>query len=182
MKVEGLLMIEHRLIERMVVLIKKELDSIKHTSSVNEDFIITAIDFFKTYADKCHHGKEEDILFNELQQKKISSNHRVIIDQLIEEHKLGRKLVEELNKNNQQYIKGDLQAIHPIKKILEQLVELYPKHIETEDKHLFLEVIDYFSDEENDNLLDNAYEFDRKMIHEKYKSTIESFEKKMVNE
>ena len=36
---------------------------------VDPVFIDTAVDFIHTYADRCHHGKEEDILFKALAAK-----------------------------------------------------------------------------------------------------------------
>lgn len=68
----GPLMIEHRLIERMVKTIKGELRKISEENEVNVIFIDTAVDFFRTYADRCHHGKEEDILFRDLAKKPLS--------------------------------------------------------------------------------------------------------------
>ena len=65
----GLLMKEHRLIERMVGLLVKELDRTKKVNDLNPVFIDSAVDFFRTYADRTHHGKEEDILFRELRIK-----------------------------------------------------------------------------------------------------------------
>ena len=67
----GSLMIEHRLIERLIALIEKEGDKIKKDNLTDIDFIDDCIDFIRTYADRCHHGKEEDILFRDLRNKKL---------------------------------------------------------------------------------------------------------------
>ena len=56
------LMIEHREIERLIALMQKEGDRIKEDKLTDVDFIDDCIDFIKTYADRCHHGKEENIL------------------------------------------------------------------------------------------------------------------------
>ena len=61
MKPIGPLMIEHRLIERIVDLLKRNLVKIKETTQVSYIFIDAAVDFFRTYADRTHHGKEEDV-------------------------------------------------------------------------------------------------------------------------
>jgi hypothetical protein len=39
-------------------------------------------------------------------------------------------------------------------------------------------IIRYFSEQEDQAMLDEFWEFDRKMIHEKYISVVESFEKR----
>lgn len=61
MKPIGPLMIEHRLIERMVRLVERERDHIRAAGETDADFLGAAIDFFSAYADRCHHGKEESI-------------------------------------------------------------------------------------------------------------------------
>ena len=52
---------------------------------------------------------------------------------------------------------------------LEELVEFYPKHIDKEDKHFFIPCMAYFSEAEQADLLARMQEFDRMLIHEKYR-------------
>ncbi len=66
------LMVEHRIIERMIRLMKDEAESIKVTKKPDAVFINNAVDFIQTYADATHHGKEEKILFRELGKKGLS--------------------------------------------------------------------------------------------------------------
>ena len=68
----GFLMKEHRLIERMITLLEKELQQSKKSLKVDTEFITVVIDFFRTYADSTHHDKEEDILFKALSKTKLS--------------------------------------------------------------------------------------------------------------
>ncbi|MFX1339996.1 MAG: hemerythrin domain-containing protein, partial [Promethearchaeota archaeon] len=68
----GPLMIEHRLIERLINVLQVELENIEQSNEVNPFFIDLSVDFIITYADQTHHGKEEDILFRELKNKEIS--------------------------------------------------------------------------------------------------------------
>lgn len=67
---------EQRIIERMVDALRIELSRERTEKNVNFPFLDTAIDFFKTYADRCHHGKEEGVLFRELSTK---SNEKVFL-------------------------------------------------------------------------------------------------------
>jgi hemerythrin-like domain-containing protein len=59
--------------------------------------------------------------------------------------------------------------------LLKELASFYPRHIAKEDKPFFHECQRYFSDGELDQMLREFYEFDRKMIHEKYERLVESF-------
>jgi hemerythrin-like domain-containing protein len=92
----GPMMIEHRLIERMIKIMESEVKRIEKEGVLNLVVIDQAVDFIRTYADRCHHGKEEGILFRELEKKNISGDHKKILDELLEEHKLGRKLTASL--------------------------------------------------------------------------------------
>lgn len=170
-------MTEHRLIERMIALMRDNLQKIKKENKAEVGFIDTAIDFIRTYADRCHHGKEEDILFRDLAKKPISDEHKKIMNELIEEHGYGRKAVGSLVSAKEKYAKGDTIALKDIISCLEALVAFYPMHIEKEDKRFFLPCMDYFTDEEKDNMLKEYWEFDKKLIHEHYKKTVEALEK-----
>jgi hemerythrin-like domain-containing protein len=173
----GLLMKEHRIIEKMIALIKKKLTYIKKTQKADIGFIDTAVDFMKVYADKCHHGKEEDILFRELKKKPISREHGRIMEELINEHIYGRKTVAALVKARGKYEFGNKNSRKDIEENMSKLVDLYPKHIDKEDNHFFLPVMEYFSDEEKESMFNECKEFDMDMIHKKYKGVVESFKK-----
>ncbi len=177
MKPIGPLMTEHRLIERMVRLLDKELQNMKKTSNVKTNLISIGADFFKTYADRTHHGKEEDILFKELSTKRLSTTENQMMERLIQEHIWARQAVAKLSAANSRYIHGDTAATEEMVYELEKLVKFYPLHIEKEDKHFFVPVMAYFSETEQRTMLEAFWEFDRKIIHEKYKNVVEQIEK-----
>jgi hemerythrin-like domain-containing protein len=172
MKPIGPLMWEHRLIEQIVPLMKNEIDHIGKNNISNIQFIGMAVDFFRTYADRTHHGKEEDILFRELSKKKLSPKHRKIMEELAAEHVVARKTVKALIDARNRYVKGETYALDTIRKSLNELVNLYPEHIRKEDKDFFFPILDYFSAEEQAAMLREFNEFDRNMIHEKYENLI----------
>jgi hemerythrin-like domain-containing protein len=173
MQARGPLMIEHRLIERMLKLVNKVLIKIEKQETVDPVFVDTVVDFIRTYADLTHHGKEEDILFRELKKKNMSDDNRRIMNELIEEHIFGRKITKELIEANDRYRRGDNSALSIITAKLGTLVEFYPKHIEKEDKVFFPSSRAYLSKEEEQTMLKEFWEFDRKMIHEKYETLVQ---------
>jgi hemerythrin-like domain-containing protein len=178
MQARGPLMIEHRLIERMLSLIKDALVQIKSTHKVDPAFVDTAVDFIRMYADRTHHGKEEDILFRDLSKRPLSAIDQRVMKELIAEHVFGRETTKALVEANTRYRNGDESALADIAGRLHTLVEFYPKHIEKEDKTFFPASRAYFTDEEDQAMLAEFWEFDRKMIHEKYKSVVEGLEKR----
>ena len=166
-------MIEHRLIERMITLIEQKLKQIEITNQVDPLFIDIVVDFIRFYADRTHHGKEEDILFRELSDKQMSDQEKQIMDDLVDEHVLGRKTTKELVEANTNYRSGDTSALAVIVSKLRKLVNFYPKHIEKEDKIFFPAYMKYLSDEEDHLMLKKFWEFDRAMIHEKYRYVLQ---------
>jgi len=173
----GPLMIEHRLIERMIDLMKEEFFLIEKEKRVNPEFIEMAVDFIRTYADRCHHGKEEDILFRDLGGKKLTDGHRLTMDQLVEEHKWARKVTSRLVEANTRYVHGNREATSAIMECIKTLIEFYPKHIEKEDKHFFIPCMDYFTEAEKEAMLKEEWEFDKSLIHEKYRNMVIAGEK-----
>lgn len=176
MQARGPLMIEHRLIERMLSIVRNALSEIEARHKIDPVFVDTTVDFIRVYADRTHHGKEEDILFRELENKKLAEQDRRIMEELIEEHVFGRKTTKALVEANDRYRNGDQAALTDIVANLKALTEFYPRHIEKEDKVFFPSSRNYFSDEEDQAMLTEFYEFDRKMIHEKYESMVVGFE------
>jgi hemerythrin-like domain-containing protein len=167
MQARGPLMIEHRLIERMLSVIKDALAKIESKHKVDPVFVDISVDFIRVYADRTHHGKEEDILFRELNKKALNSEDSQIMKELLDEHLFGRQT---------RYRNGDENALADIAANLKTLTEFYPRHIEKEDKKFFPSTRTYFTDEEDQAMLAEFWEFDRKMIHEKYKSVVEGLE------
>ena len=110
----GPLMAEHRIIEKMLALMEKEIEKMKKFNKANPIFIDTAVDFIRMYADRTHHGKEEEILFRELEKKNLSPNHTKIMEELIEEHVWARKKVGNLVAAKKSYANGNIDAVEEI--------------------------------------------------------------------
>lgn len=172
----GQLMIEHRLIERMIRLWKESLDKINEANSLDLDFIAQAIDFMHAYADRCHHGKEEDILFAALKNKPLSAELEKILQELINEHNISRDNIKELACARQRYLAGDKAAFGDIQVSVKTIVELYPAHILKEDRRFFLPCMEYFTEQEKENMILEFTEFDRNLVHEKYKEMVKELE------
>ena len=176
MQARAPLMIEHRLIERMIEIIKCMLFKIEKQKKVDPVLVDTMVDFIRIYADRTHHGKEEDILFRELGKKDLSEEDQMLMNELVKEHLLGRKTTKKLVEANNRYRNGDKSALSEIVSNLRLLTDFYPGHIKKEDKVFFPSARSYLSEQEDQSMLNDFWEFDRKLIHEKYTSLIETFE------
>lgn len=170
------LMIEHRLIERMIAVLKSELEIIASAKNPNLVLVDSAVDFMRTYADRTHHGKEEDILFTELGRKRVAEPYKTIMDDLVKEHIFARKETAALVEAKERHLKGDIGALSEMAAHMRTLIDFYPKHIVKEDDGFFLPVMEYFSGPERDAMLREFHDFDRRMIHEKYEKVVRRFE------
>lgn len=174
-----ILISEHVLIIRVVDLTKKETEQIKKTMLVKLGLITDVVNFFRIYADRYHHGKEEGILFKALSQKKLSEADHKMFNELIMEHALARRTVASLEKAKENYAAGKAEALQDIVHLLNILTELYPKHIEKEDKQFFYPAMQYFSQEEQNAMLKSSQQFDQDFTNKQYKQFVDTMEKQI---
>jgi hemerythrin-like domain-containing protein len=161
-------MAEHRLIEEMLSVVRGRVAEMEQRGEADPVFIDTVVDFIRMYADRTHHGKEEDILFRELAGKNMDGKNARLMRELLDEHLFGRQITGELVAAKERYQAGDTAALGEIVEKLKTLAAFYPRHIEKEDNVFFPETESLFTPEELDSMLAEFREFDRKMIHEKY--------------
>ncbi|WP_019177047.1 hemerythrin domain-containing protein [Methanomassiliicoccus luminyensis] len=174
-------MIEHRLIERMISVLDRERERIEAFSIVDTVLAGQAIDFMSSYADRCHHGKEENILFRKLEGKGLSSEDQGTMAKLTEDHRRSREMVAELREAVAEYSGGDPPAALKASDVLRRIVSLYAAHIKLEDEVFFPRAMKYLSKEESALMLKEFEEFDRRMVHEHYTEVVEAAEKSFPN-
>ncbi len=164
----GMLMVEHRLIERMIELLHRELEKIQQGKKIDLVFFDGAVDFAKTYTDDCHHGKEEGILFDRLAGKNLLPEDKKMMDELVLDHVQNRKIVANLEVEKERFLKGDPGAAGSIPIICKTLAEFYPGHMEREEKTFFSRSMDYFSKREQEEMVKKFWEFDKDLLLAKY--------------
>jgi hemerythrin-like domain-containing protein len=172
----GPLMIEHRLIERMIALAKHEADRVAGGGRPDARFVLSMVDFMRSYADRTHHGKEEDILFRDLTEQNLTDEHSALMQELVNEHVRARALVGALEAAGLEAETAPDTRGGEVVRALREIVGLYPQHIEKEDRRFFPAAMEYFTDAEKDAMLDEFYEFDRTMVHEAYGRMVERYE------
>ena len=173
----GVLMVEHRLIERMVDLLEKELEKMGPEKKPDLVFFDGVVDFAKTYTDECHHGKEESILFDKLAMKSLTPEHKRLMDELVLDHIQSRKIVNNLDVQRELYLKGEAGAAGAIATICKTLAGFYPGHIEKEEKIFFTRSMEYFSKREQDEMLKNFWEFDKDLLLAKYLKFFDQYDR-----
>jgi hemerythrin-like domain-containing protein len=126
---------EHRLILQAVAVMTALADALEAGQAVEGQVFQDIVEFMRTYADKRHHGKEEDLLFPLLLARGIPPQG-CPIGALRGEHEEGRALVRAFAGAAAAYGE-DRAAARAVITALRALTQLYPSHIWKEDYLLF---------------------------------------------
>jgi len=94
------------------------------------------LDFFKGFVDRCHHGKEEDVLFPELMRRGVKREGGPI-GVMLSEHESGRRHVRGLADNLERLRRGDAGAAVKISEHAQGYRDLLEAHIYKENNVLF---------------------------------------------
>lgn len=106
--------------------------------------------FLKIFADKCHHGKEENYLFKELVNKGIP-NEGGPVGVMLQEHTQGREYIAQMAQSL------DERNISDFGTAAVQYRDLLRGHIEKENNALFV-MADQVIDEQSQNLMFELFE------------------------
>jgi hemerythrin-like domain-containing protein len=174
----GILMTEHRLIDRVVADVTLELEQIERGErAIAPEYIDTVVDFIRSYADRCHHGKEENILFLELLTKPLPEQVEDAMRMLVDDHIWARAKTGALVAATARYRAGDEGAAEDINDAITKLLHFYPIHIEKEEKSFFKMAIEQFTADEREVMLGRFRAFERLMpIREKYLGVVQDLE------
>lgn len=116
---------EHVLIKRVLALIPEVIEDLDTETEAGRQLILEAADFIRSYADKFHHAKEEDILF------KYFDKDLDIIQAMLQDHEAGRAharaVREGVDKKDKRAIAWHLKGYG----------ELLSEHIKKEDEILY---------------------------------------------
>ena len=183
-KMDGIALMveEHVLIKRMLQVMRKACLSILHGGSLDHEDFEKMIDFVRNYADKHHHGKEEQILFNRMTEEIGGAAEKLVRYGMLVEHDMGRlymmDLVEALSRvqDGEEEAKLDVIA-HAI-----SYTHLLHRHIHKED-HIAYPFAKQKLAPETLHTIDQACEaFEIKMeekgVQKKYLALVESLEEK----
>ncbi len=127
---------EHRFIAKVVSAAGLLADKLEAGQSIEGQVFQNIVEFMRIYADKCHHGKEENLLFPLLAERGVPTRG-CPVEALMHEHVMGRALVQGLAEAAELWQKGDLSAAENLIKNLRGIAALYPNHIWKEDYLLF---------------------------------------------
>lgn len=94
------------------------------------------LEFFTVFVDKCHHGKEEELLFPALEQIGVNRDNGPI-GVMLREHQLGRESVQKMKTAFSQFKTGSVSAAVDFTRNARDYISLLDQHIEKENNVLF---------------------------------------------
>jgi hemerythrin-like domain-containing protein len=135
-KVIETLMNEHRLIEKVLGSLQTFVGQLAPAQPEARTRVAAYAEFFREFADRCHHGKEEDRLFVTMGNHGFSSTGGPVYV-MLQEHELGRSHVRALAGVGEG--DGELSAseVVTVRTHALEFISLLAAHIMKEDKILF---------------------------------------------
>lgn len=94
------------------------------------------LEFFTVFVDKCHHGKEEELLFPALEKVGVNRDNGPI-GVMLREHQLGRESVQKMKAAFSQFKTGSVSAAVDFTRNARDYISLLDQHIEKENNVLF---------------------------------------------
>ncbi len=94
------------------------------------------LDFFRVFVDKCHHAKEEEVLFPALLESGLPREGGPV-QAMLAEHDTGRRLVAEMYAALADYRSGTPGAVTDLAAAAQRYTQLLVNHIATEDNILY---------------------------------------------
>ncbi len=171
MKPTEVLMQEHRVIEVVLDCLEKMAEQCKKEKALDTESASQAVDFFRTFADGCHHHKEEDCLFPLLESKGFSREQGPT-GVMLSEHETGRHHVRGMATAIETVASGDSTGQDQFVLHARSFVQLLREHILKEDQCLFQMANKALTEQDQQQLLDSFQHIEHDDLgpgtHEKY--------------
>jgi hemerythrin-like domain-containing protein len=171
---------EHEGILAMLAIVEAAAYRVRDGKSVPANLFTDAAGFFRNFADKCHHNKEEAELFPALVEHGIPQDGGPV-GVMLAEHDQGRELIRAFSAAAERYASGDQTAVPALVSNALAYVELLRAHIAKENNVLFMMADQVLSDQEQDKLY-QAFDVIEKDhmgpgVHERYHAMIGEYQK-----
>ncbi len=127
---------EHEGILLVLDILERMSERIAAGKSVPTDHLKRVLDFFQVFADKCHHGKEERLLFSAMEEAVVPKEGGPLAV-MLSEHGRGRQFIGEMNSLVNSFEKGESGALLVLTTPALQYVNLLRSHIWKENNVLF---------------------------------------------
>ncbi len=170
---------EHEVIQRMLAVIQAAQRQVAGGGKLPAGFISAVVDFIRNFADRCHHGKEEDNLFPAMEKRGIPRQGGPI-GVMLAEHDQGRAYVKKMDEAGKRLADGDQSALQDALANALGYVELLTQHIDKENNILYPLADQVLTAEDQRNLVSRFAQVERERIgaggHEAYLKMVDRLE------
>jgi hemerythrin-like domain-containing protein len=171
MKPTDILKEEHRGIELMLSILERMCRKLDAKERIDLNHLEQALGFLKGFADKCHHMKEENLLFPALEKAGFSKEAGPVAV-MLHEHTLGRKYIAAMTEELSAMRRGAVDASPRFVEAARGYSALLTEHIAKEDNVLFPMAEMHLSEDVQSNLVKEFERVERDEIgegrHEEY--------------
>lgn len=162
MKPTDLLRSEHRVIEQMLSVLEK-LGSLPEDQPIDQADAQETLEFFRRFADRCHHGKEEGLLFPALERKGFPREMGPI-GVMLYEHDIGRSHIGSMAEALQRLQSGQQEARTMFCQHARAYIDLLREHIYKEDHILFMMAEQALSPQDQQQLLEEFHQTEQTAV------------------
>ena len=127
---------EHSAVLVALQILEKVAAALEEKNEQAPEHLGQLLDFFKGFVDRCHHGKEEDVLFPELERRGVKREGGPI-GVMLTEHEAGRGYVRAMSKGLNRLRRGEADALAAIREAAGAYRDLLRLHINKENGVLF---------------------------------------------
>lgn len=154
---------EHKAIMLMLEILEKVCQKLDSGEKMNPEHLDGIVEFIRVFADRCHHGKEEDLLFPAMVEAGIPKEGGPI-GVMLTEHNMGRDYAKGLGNAIAKYKAGDLKASSEIIENAKNYIALLTPHINKEDNILYQMADIHLSKEKQEELLKEFEKVEKEKI------------------
>lgn len=133
----GIMNKEHENITRMLKVVRACCFKVLKGEEINYDDFDKILEFIIEYADKHHHKKEEDILFDKMVQYLGETAEKVVKNGMLVEHDLGRLYIKDLSRALENVKNGDEESKLDLIANAVSYAQLLERHIDKEDRVIY---------------------------------------------
>lgn len=128
---------EHRVIEQVLTCLEKMTAQAVAQGRLEAHDARDALEFFRNFADRCHHGKEEHQLFPAMEKNGFFSPEAGPTAVMRYEHEDGRNHIRAMSEALEGAAQGDTTALRTFAAHAHAYVQMLREHIQKEDHCLF---------------------------------------------
>lgn len=180
MKATDQLKEEHKGVLLMLQILEAVCQRLKKGQEVNPEHLSQILEFLKVFVDRCHHTKEEELLFPAMEKAGVP-NEGGPIGMMLLEHDQGRGYIKGFAEAVESYQSGDKKTGAKIIKNAQGYINLLKEHINKEDGMLYVIADMHLSKKEQEKLAQEFEKVEKERIglgkHEQFHKLLDELEK-----